>query len=57
MLTSGYKNGQGQSQLRGLIIPTDKMNSKDCISDSLLGMRIMKGMHKGPKKKKRTDPF
>lgn len=55
MLTLGYKNGQGQTLLWGLIIRTDKMNSKECISDSLLGMRIMKGMHKGPKKEQR--PF
>lgn len=50
MLTLDYKTGQGQNQLEGLIIWTDKMNSKDCLSDSLLGMRIMEGGHRGPEK-------
>lgn len=49
MHTLGCKNEQGQSWLWGLIMRTDKMNSKDCISDSLLGTRIMKDMHKRPK--------
>lgn len=54
ILILGYKTMQGQSQLQELITQNDNMNSKDSISDCLLGMRIIKDTQGASK---RTDPF